>query len=119
MPRRRRHPPRALGVDPSPPGWLDGRSAFLGMGLMETTTTVMKRAELQEVGAPTRERGFSPERRRRWSGDEPEGAGAIMQVWTPELEPGSGGPPDHGGLGGRYRVFQKTLHSLEARALGE
>lgn len=31
------------------------RSAILGAGLMETTTTVTKRAHLQEVGAPTAE----------------------------------------------------------------
>lgn len=30
-----------------------GRSSVLGLGLMETTTTVMKRAVLQEVGAST------------------------------------------------------------------
>ncbi|CAM9136778.1 unnamed protein product [Ectocarpus fasciculatus] len=33
------------------------RSSILGAGLMETTTTVMKRATLQEVGASTEEGG--------------------------------------------------------------
>eukprot|EP00903_Cladosiphon_okamuranus_P008645 g8289.t1 len=45
------------------------RSAILGAGLMETTTTVMKRATLQEVGASTEE-GSKRER----------GEGGVMQV---------------------------------------
>ena len=52
-----------------------GRSAILGAGLMETTTTVMKRATLQEVGASTEEGG------RRGRGDgSGGGGGGVMQV---------------------------------------
>lgn len=57
------------------------RSAILGAGFMETTTTVMKRAELQEVGAPTGEGGLSLTRRGGTGGDETCGASApVMQV---------------------------------------
>lgn len=52
------------------------RSSILGMGLVETTTTVMKRAELQEVGASTEE----GERGR--SGREDGGSGGVLQVCT-------------------------------------
>lgn len=50
------------------------------MGLMETTTTIIKRAELQEVGAPTGE-GRGGRGKGRAGGDE-NGADGVMQVST-------------------------------------
>lgn len=49
------------------------RSSILGMGLVETTTTVMKRAELQEVGASTEEG-------ERGRGGREDGSGGVLQV---------------------------------------
>lgn len=64
-----------------------GRSSILGAGLMETTTTVMKRATLQEVGASTEEgggrRGLGGGGRRDGSG----GGGGVMQVCMPIIFP--------------------------------
>lgn len=49
------------------------------MGLVETTTTVTKRAELQQVGAPT---GEGVDRRERGGGDDYGESTAVMQVRT-------------------------------------
>lgn len=51
------------------------RSSVLGLGLMETTTTVMKRAELQEVGASIQEGKVGPGGREHGHGSD-----GVMQV---------------------------------------
>lgn len=55
-----------------------GRSSVLGLGLMETTTTVMKRAVLQEVGASTAEGKEGQGQGRRQHAHH--GSDGVMQV---------------------------------------